>query len=71
MFYPANILEKIESESKKKGLFGLGTKTRIGTSGTALDVKLPKALVDFMSLQKGKEVIIEPINKQRFQVVLG
>ncbi len=71
VFYSADAVQKIENESKRKGLFGLGTKTKIGTSGTALDVKLPKALVDFMNLQKGKQVIIEPIDKQRFQVVLG
>ena len=30
-FFTAESMEKIEKESKKKDLFGLGTKTRIGT----------------------------------------
>lgn len=60
----------IEEKAKKLGLWGLAAKTKIGTSGTALDVKIPKAIVNFMSLKKGKEVIIEPLEKNRFQVTI-
>lgn len=70
IFYSSDSAGKIEKEAKKKGLFGLGAKTRIGTSGTALDVKLPKALVNFFKLEKGQEVIIEPIDLNRFQVTI-
>ncbi len=60
----------IEKKAKEKGIWGIAAKTRIGTSGNALDVKLPKALVDFLQLQKGQEVLIEPIDKKRFQVAV-
>ncbi len=58
----------IEKKARKKGLWGIAAKTRIGTSGNALDVKLPKLIVEFMHLQKGQEVLIEPMDKKRFQV---
>ena len=49
-------------------VWGIAAKTRIGTSGNALDVKVPKAIVNFLKLRKGQEVIIEPIDEKRFQV---
>ncbi len=58
----------VEKKAKEKGLWGLAAKTRIGTSGNALDVKLPKLIIDFMHLEKGQEVLIEPVDEKRFQV---
>ncbi len=63
-------LEKIEKKAKEKGIWGISAKTRIGTSGNALDVKLPKLIVDFLGIKKGQEVLIEPIDKHRFRVDL-
>ena len=62
--------ELIEKEAKKRGLWGLSAKTHIGTSGNALDVRLPKSIIEFLNLKKGQEVIIEPIDKKRFQVTI-
>lgn len=58
----------IEKKAREKGIWGIAAKTRIGTSGNALDVKLPKSIVDFMHLQKGQEVLIEPLDERKFQV---
>lgn len=68
IFFSSDSAEKIEKALKSRGLFGLGAKTRIGTSGTALDVKIPKALTEFLEIHKGQEVFIEPISKNQFQV---
>ena len=62
---------KIETKAREKGIWGLAAKTKIGTSGTALDVKIPKAIINFMKLKKGKEVSIEPIDKNKFQVIVS
>ena len=70
VFYHAGSAKKIEIEAKRKGVWGIGAKTRIGTSGTALDVKLPKAIVNFLGVKKGQEVTIEPIDKRKFQVII-
>ncbi len=70
IIFEGQTMSKIEEIAKQKGLWGLAAKTRIGTSGNALDVKLPKALVKFFQLKKGRDVIVEPIDKRRFQVIL-
>ena len=62
--------DAIEKAAKAKGLWGLAAKTRIGTAGTALDVRIPKAITTFLNLKKGQEVIIEPLDKKRFQVII-
>jgi len=62
---------KIEIKAKELGVWGLAAKTRIGTSGTALDIKIPKMIVNFMKLKKGKEVIIEPTDKDKIQITIS
>ena len=44
--YEGTTLEAIEVAAKEKGLWNLAAKTTIGTSGNALDVKLPKSIID-------------------------
>lgn len=68
--FDGEALELIEKKAKQEGLWGIAAKTRIGTSGNALDVKLPKTIVHFLELKKGQEVIIEPIDKKKFQVAI-
>lgn len=60
--------ELIEKKAKEKGILGIAAKTRIGTSGNDLDVKLPKSLVNLLKLKEGQEVLIEPIDEKKFQV---
>ncbi len=68
--FDGETFELIEKEAKKKGLWGLSAKTRIGTAGNSLDVRLPKTITEFLNLKKGQEVIIEPLDKKRFQVTI-
>ena len=69
--FEGRTLTTIQEKAKTAGLFGIAAKTRIGTSGNALDVKLPKALVQFLKLKKGQEVLIEPVDKTRFEVAVS
>jgi hypothetical protein len=71
MIFEGDTFQAIEKAAKAKGVWGIAAKTRIGTSGNALDVKIPKAIAEFLELQKGQEVVIEPINKKSFQVIIG
>ena len=63
--------DEIEAEVKRKGLWGLRARTKVSKVGNALDVRIPKSLADFLSLKKGKEVILEPVDKNRLQIVVG
>jgi len=68
VFFDSRVVGEIEEMVKRKGLWGLRNKTKIGTSGNALDVKLYKKLVNFLDLHKGQDVEIEPIDKHKFEV---
>jgi len=68
VFFDSSVVAEIEEKVKKIGLWGLRNKTKIGTSGNALDIKLYKRLVNFLNLRKGQDVEIEPINKNKFEV---
>lgn len=69
--FEAAASEKIEGEVKRRGLWGLRARTKISVVGNALDVRIPKNLAQFFSLEKGQEVILEPIDKQRLQVIVA
>lgn len=67
-FFDSKIVQEIEEKVKEKGLWGLRSKTKIGTSGNSMDIKLHKNLINFFELQKGQAIEIEPINKHKFEV---
>lgn len=50
----------IEEVAKKKGIWGLGKKTKITKTGNSLAVRIPKQIVDFLKLKEGKEAYIHP-----------
>lgn len=46
--------DKIEAEVKRRGLWGLRARTKVSKVGNALDVRIPKAIADFLALKKRK-----------------
>src|SRR3989338_60400 len=66
--FAGDTFQLVEAKAKEKGIWGISGKTTIGTSGNALDVKIPKQVVDFLKLRKGQEVLVEPLDQRRFQV---
>lgn len=69
LFEPA-ASDKIEAEVKHRGLWGLRARSKVSEVGNALDVRVPKPLAKFLSLKKGQEVILEPIDKNRLQIIV-
>ena len=64
------VSKQIEEKAKEAGIWGLARKTHIGTSGSSLDVKVPKAIAEILKLRKGREVIIEPTGKNKIEITL-
>ncbi|MBU0980373.1 MAG: YgiT-type zinc finger protein, partial [Nanoarchaeota archaeon] len=56
IFYSEETSRKMTEAAKKKGLWGLNVESKIGQSGTTLDVRLPKKIIDFMNIKKGEPV---------------
>jgi len=54
----------IELAAKKKGIWGLGAKTKIAKTGNSLAVRIPKNIVQYLKLKEGKELFIHPIDNK-------
>ncbi len=68
--FAGHVSKQIEVKAKEKGIWGLARKGHIGTSGSSLDVKVPKAIVDILNLKKGQEIIIEPTAKNKIEITV-
>ena len=66
--FEGSVSKQIELKAKEVGIWGLARKTQIGTSGSSLDVKVPKLIAEFLDLKKGQEVIIEPTSKNKIEI---
>lgn len=65
VFYSEETSRKMTKAAKAKGLWGLNAESKIGQSGTTLDVRLPKRIIEFMNLKKGGQVKIYPEDKRK------
>ena len=50
----------IEEAAKKKGIWGLGKKTKITKTGNSLAVRIPKEIANFLKLKEGNDAYIHP-----------
>lgn len=62
--------QKIEEKAKEKGVWGLSSKTKVGVSGNSLDVRIDKKIAEFLNLEKGKEVTLQPEGKDKLVMYL-
>ena len=70
-FFTEEASDLIDAAAKKKGVWGLEAKTKIGQAGNSIDVKISKKLADFTGLKKGEEVRIYPDGKNRLVIESG
>ena len=59
-FTDSETTKMIEEAAKKKGIWGLGRKTKITQTGNSLAVRIPKPIADYLHLKRGEEVYISP-----------
>ena len=52
--------KKIEAVARKKGVWGLGKRTKVTKTGNSLAVRIPKNIADYLKLKPGKEAYIHP-----------
>jgi len=68
VFYSEDSSRKMTKAAKKKGLWGLNAESKIGQSGTTLDIRVPKKIIEFMNLKKGEHIRIYPEDKNRLVI---
>lgn len=59
------IMEEIETEVKKRGLFGLESRGHVAKSGNSLVIRIPKAIIDSLKIKRNVPVLIYPSEKHR------
>lgn len=69
--FESSASDQIEEKVKQRGLWGLRARTKISEVGNSIDVRIPKNLAHFLSLKKGQEVILEPLDKNRLQLIVN
>lgn len=57
-YFSEETSKKITKITKQKGLWGLQARTKVGRVGTALGIRIPKKIINFLKLRKGEEVTI-------------
>lgn len=60
LFTAGSVMQKIEASAKKKGVWGLGRKTKISKSGNSLAIRIPKELAEHLNLKEGKDAYLHP-----------
>ncbi len=68
-FFDENAARQIEHVAKRKGIWGLGAKTKVSRSGNSLAIRIPKELVRYMKIREGSGVYLHP-EKDRLIVEL-
>lgn len=64
VFTASRFVGKMESIAKKKGVWGLGRKTKVSRSGNSLAVRIPKEIVKFLNIHEGQDAYIHPEKKR-------
>jgi len=68
VFFTEASSDAIDEMAKKKGVWGLEKKGKLGYSGNSLIVRIPKKVAEFMKLERGKDILIKPEDKKRLVI---
>ena len=70
IFFTEESSRLIEKKAKEIGVWGLEKESKISYSGNSIIVRIPKAIVDFMGLKKGEDILIHPEGKKKLVVTV-
>ena len=54
------VMEEVESEVKRRGLFGLERRGRVAKSGNSLVIRIPKEIADSLRIKRDLPIVIYP-----------
>jgi len=67
-FFDEEASKKIEVVAKKRGLWGLESKSKIAKVGNSYAIRINKRIAEFLDLKKGEDVSIIPENKHKLLI---
>lgn len=68
--FDENISEQIDEVAKKRGLWGMQARARIGKVGNSFNVIINSKIAKFLELKKGEEVTIYPENRKKLVITV-
>jgi len=64
------LMESLEDEIKRRGLFGLEKRGRVAKSGNSLVIRIPKEITDSLKIKRDMPVIIYPSDSKKLIIEL-
>jgi len=62
------VMEEIEQEIKKRGIFGLERRVQVTKSGNSLVIRVPPEIAKFSGIQYKDQIRMYPIEKNRIEM---
>ena len=54
------VMEEVDREVKRRGLFGLERRGRVAKSGNSLIIRIPKEIADSLKIKRDQPIVIYP-----------
>lgn len=64
------LMEEMEAEVKRRGLFGLERRGRVAKSGNSLVIRIPKEIADSLKIKQDLPIVIYPSEPRKLVVEL-
>ena len=62
------VMEELEGEVKKRGLFGLERRGRVAKSGNSLVIRIPKEIAESLKIKRDLPIVIYPSEPKKLIV---
>jgi len=60
-----DLMEEVESEVKRRGLFGLERRGHVARSGNSLVIRIPKEITESLKIRRDMPIIIYPSDSKK------
>ena len=60
-----DLMEEVESEVKRRGLFGLERRGHVARSGNSLIIRIPKEITESLKIRRDMPIIIYPSDSKK------
>jgi len=62
------VMEEVEREVKRRGLFGLERRGRVAKSGNSLVIRIPREIAESLKIKRDLPIVIYPADSKRLIV---
>ena len=59
-YLPQQVMEEVEAEVKRRGLFGLERRGRVAKSGNSLVIRIPREIAKSLKIKRDLPIVIYP-----------